>query len=110
MSVKTSTWAKGRSIAAVCHDSDGAVRLSEIRAAASVPELRDPEEDAVSPRARLPQTDGVLHLTDGGIETVLIHQQGIDLPAFAAFPLVDDEHGRAALRAYFAPYLALAAE
>ena len=48
----------------------------------------------MSPRAHLPQTEGGLFLTDGGIETVLIYQQGIDLPAFAAFPLVDDDGGR----------------
>ena len=64
----------------------------------------------MSPRARLPQTDGGVYLTDGGIETVLIHQQGIELPAFAAFPLADDEPGREVLREYFAPYLALARE
>ena len=62
----------------------------------------------MSPRAHLPQTEGGLFLTDGGIETVLIHQQGIDLPAFAAFPLVDDERGREALRDYFEPFLTLA--
>src|SRR5881227_1016337 len=60
--------------------------------------------------AHLPQTGGGLYLTDGGIETVLIYQQGIELPAFAAFPLVDDERGRQALRAYFEPFLGLAAE
>ena len=62
----------------------------------------------MTPRARLPQPDGGLFLTDGGIETVLIYQQGIDLPAFAAFPLVDDERGCEALRGYFAPFLTLA--
>jgi len=62
----------------------------------------------MSPRDRLPQTQGGTFLTDGGIETVLIFHQGIDLPAFAAFPLVDDEQGRAALRGYFEPYLELA--
>ncbi len=62
----------------------------------------------MSPRNRLPQTEGGTFLTDGGIETVLIFHQGIDLPAFAAFPLVDDEQGREALRGYFEPYLELA--
>ncbi len=33
---------------------------------------------------------------------------GIDLPDFAAFPLLDTDEGRAALRAYYEPYLALA--
>ena len=62
----------------------------------------------MSPRDRLPQTEGGTFLTDGGIETVLIFHEGIDLPAFAAFPLVDHEHGREALRGYFEPYLELA--
>ncbi len=59
----------------------------------------------------LPQlADDALLLTDGGLETSLIFHQGLDLPCFAAFTLLDDEAGRAALRAYYAPYLALAAE
>jgi S-methylmethionine-dependent homocysteine/selenocysteine methylase len=45
-------------------------------------------------------------LTDGGLETVLVFEEGFDLPCFAAFPLVEDEHGRAALRRYFEPFLA----
>ena len=49
-----------------------------------------------------------LVITDGGLETTLIFQNGIDLPAFAAFPLLDRADGRAALRRYFAPYFALA--
>ena len=44
--------------------------------------------------------DDVL-LTDGGLETVLVFHEGIDLPAFAAFPLLDEEAGRRALRRYF---------
>ena len=50
-----------------------------------------------------------LYLTDGGIETVLIFQEGLDLPLFAAFTLLGDEAGTEALRRYYAPYLALAA-
>jgi len=57
---------------------------------------------------QLPQLDGGLFLTDGGIETTLIFHRGIDLPLFAAFPLLDDERGTAALRRYYQPYLALA--
>jgi homocysteine S-methyltransferase len=49
-------------------------------------------------------------LTDGGLETSLIFHQGVDLPDFAAFPLVQSDEGRAALRAYWEPYLALAGE
>ena len=57
----------------------------------------------------LPQlTDDDLYLTDGGLETTLIFLQGIDLPDFAAFPQLDSEDGRAALRRYYTPYLDLA--
>ena len=37
----------------------------------------------------LPQLDGGLFLTDGGIETTLIFHEGLDLPEFAAFDLLD---------------------
>jgi homocysteine S-methyltransferase len=59
---------------------------------------------------RLPQLDGDLFLTDGGIETTLIFHQGLDLPLFAAFVLLDDEEGTEALRRYYEPYLELARE
>jgi homocysteine S-methyltransferase len=59
--------------------------------------------------ARLPQQDGGWFLTDGGIETVLIFQDGIALPEFSAFVLLESDHGRAALRRYFRRYLELAA-
>ena len=47
-------------------------------------------------------------VTDGGMETVLTFHEGFDLPCFASFPLLDDERGRAALRRYFTPFLAIA--
>jgi len=47
-------------------------------------------------------------LTDGGLETDLIFNRGIDLPAFAAFPLVDTDGGRAVLRDYFHAYVDIA--
>jgi S-methylmethionine-dependent homocysteine/selenocysteine methylase len=59
-------------------------------------------------RNHLPQLDGDLFLTDGGIETVLIFHEGLDLPAFAAFDLLKTEEGTEQLRAYYAPYVALA--
>ncbi|WP_223861566.1 hypothetical protein [Geminicoccus harenae] len=64
------------------------------------------------PRYRhdLPQLGGDLFLTDGGLETTLIFQEGMDLPLFASFPLVADERGRQALRRYFLPYLQIAQE
>jgi homocysteine S-methyltransferase len=48
------------------------------------------------------------YVTDGGLETSLIFGDGIDLPDFAAFPLLDTETGRAALARYYTPYLDLA--
>jgi S-methylmethionine-dependent homocysteine/selenocysteine methylase len=62
----------------------------------------------VQPRGQLPQLQGDLFLTDGGIETVLIFQRGLALPEFAAFPLLENEAGTAALRNYYRPYLQLA--
>ena len=59
-------------------------------------------------RHRLPQLDGRLFLTDGGLETTLIFHEGWDLPIFQAFTLLESERGRAALRAYFDRYLPLA--
>ena len=61
-------------------------------------------------RAHLPQLDGGLFLTDGGIETTLIFHEGLDLPLFAAFDLLKDEEGTRALRAYYEPYAELARE
>ncbi|WP_207514729.1 homocysteine S-methyltransferase family protein [Longitalea luteola] len=49
-----------------------------------------------------------LYLTDGGLETTLIFNQGIPLNSFAAFELLTDEKGRQALATYYQPYLALA--
>ncbi len=48
------------------------------------------------------------YVTDAGIETVLIYEEGFELPAFAAFPLLTNEEGTDALRRYYARYLALA--
>ena len=46
-------------------------------------------------------------VTDGGLETDLLFHRGIDLPEFAAFPLVEDERAQV-LRAYYADYVAVA--
>lgn len=59
-------------------------------------------------RRRLPQLDGGLFLTDGGLETTLIFHEGFDLPMFEAFVLLESERGRAALRAYFDRYAPMA--
>lgn len=57
---------------------------------------------------QLPQLDADRFLTDGGIETTLIFDDGFDLPDFAAFPLLDGAGGRAALFRYFESYLDIA--
>jgi S-methylmethionine-dependent homocysteine/selenocysteine methylase len=51
-----------------------------------------------------------LTLTDGGLETTLVFHEGIELPEFAAFPLLDSTTGRDVLRRYFAPFFALAVQ
>jgi S-methylmethionine-dependent homocysteine/selenocysteine methylase len=64
----------------------------------------------MSHHASLPQLEGDLFLTDGGIETSLIFHQGLDLPEFAAFVLLDNEEGLDELRRYYEPYVSLARE
>jgi S-methylmethionine-dependent homocysteine/selenocysteine methylase len=59
-------------------------------------------------RDRLPQLDGGLWLTDGGIETTLVFHDGLELPDFAAFVLLRSADGDAALRKYFRSYVAIA--
>src|ERR671915_311811 len=74
---------------------------------------RASECDLVTPmtyRHQLPQLGGGLFLPDGGVETVLIFHEGLDLPLFAAFPQLADEQGTERLRSYYAPYVALARE
>ncbi|MCD6040433.1 MAG: homocysteine S-methyltransferase [Burkholderiales bacterium] len=59
-------------------------------------------------RASLPQLEGKLFLTDGGIETSLIFNEGLELPDFAAFDLLRRPGGEAALHNYFRAYARLA--
>jgi homocysteine S-methyltransferase len=49
-----------------------------------------------------------MRITDGGMETTLIFKQGLDLPHFAAFVLLDDPEGVEALRAYYGSYIEIA--
>ena len=49
-------------------------------------------------------------LTDAGLETVLVFEEGLDLPQFAAFPLLDSDAGRIVLRRYYDPFLRLACD
>ena len=52
-------------------------------------------------RNRLPQLNGGLFLSDAGIETTLIFEDGFELPYFAAFHLLQDQAGTEGLRGYF---------
>lgn len=48
------------------------------------------------------------YLTDGGLETDLIFHHGVELPEFAAFPLLDSDDGLSRLEAYYDGYAAIA--
>ena len=53
----------------------------------------------IDDRPPLPQLEHRPFLTDSGLETTLIFIDGIDLPEFAAFPLLETSDGRRRLRA-----------
>ncbi len=64
--------------------------------------------DRAKYRDCLPQLSGTPFLTDGGVETTPIFQNGFDLPHFAAFHLLRDARGRDALTRYHERYIAVA--
>lgn len=57
---------------------------------------------------KLPQLDGRVFLSEGGLETDLIFHHDIDLPDFASFPLLESPSGRATLHCYFQAVVDLA--
>jgi homocysteine S-methyltransferase len=59
-------------------------------------------------RKSLPQLADRIFLTDGGLETTLIFQDGLDLPYFASFPLIDTKEGRRQLESYYESYVDIA--
>jgi S-methylmethionine-dependent homocysteine/selenocysteine methylase len=59
-------------------------------------------------RKHLPQMKDRLFVTDGGLETTLIFHEGLSLPCFASFELLQDEAGWATLHRYFAAYAEIA--
>lgn len=61
-------------------------------------------------RDHLPQLDGGLFLTDGGLETTLIFHDGLDLPCFASFALLREQSGRDLMRDYYDRYAKIAGE
>jgi S-methylmethionine-dependent homocysteine/selenocysteine methylase len=56
-------------------------------------------------RDHLPQLDGRLFMTDGGMETDMVFNHGIELPEFASFVMLKDEDGRVKLERYFDNYV-----
>jgi homocysteine S-methyltransferase len=59
-------------------------------------------------RSALPQLSGEVFVTDSGLETDLIFSEGFELPEFAAFVLLDDPAGVAALTGYFRRHVDIA--
>jgi len=60
-------------------------------------------------RTALPQLEpDRVFLTDGGLETDLVFNHGVDLPLFAACDLLRSEEGRRMLRRYFDEYAEIA--
>ena len=55
-------------------------------------------------RDNLPQLGDGPFITDGGLETTLIYHEGLDLPHFAAFVLLDRPEHEAVIDRYFARY------
>ncbi len=54
---------------------------------------------------QLPQLKGQMFVTDGGIETHLIFNEGHDVPDMGVYVLNMSEAGREAMRAYYRAYI-----
>ena len=59
-------------------------------------------------RGRLPLNSGQIFLTDSGMETTLIFHDGLDLPCFASFTLLQSQDGTARVRDYYARHAKIA--
>ncbi len=59
-------------------------------------------------RQRLPQLHGVQCITDGGMETDLSFNRGIELPEFASYVLLRTREGRDVLLDYYRRYVQIA--
>ncbi len=53
----------------------------------------------------LTQIEEKVFLTDGGLETVMIFHEGLELPCFAAFDLLKDDDGTNTLHKYYRPFI-----
>lgn len=84
----------------------GSEEFAGLRGVRSAPEVK-----AMSRyRSELPQLSGGFFLADGGIETDLIFNHGIEIREFAAHTLLSEANGRKAVADYFRPFLTLAGE
>jgi S-methylmethionine-dependent homocysteine/selenocysteine methylase len=59
-------------------------------------------------RNQLSQLSNTFFITDGGLETTLIFQEGVELPEFAAFHVLKDEAGCEWMRSYFHTFINIA--
>ncbi|MEY2471459.1 MAG: hypothetical protein QOK28_788 [Actinomycetota bacterium] len=59
-------------------------------------------------RTPLPSTETIV-VTDAGLETWLLFDRGIELPAFAAYPLAATDEGKKVLTEYYGYYMDIAA-
>lgn len=59
-------------------------------------------------RNNLPQTGSDIFLTDGGLETCLVFQDGLELPEFAAFDLLKTKEGAQRIDRYLDKYTQIA--
>jgi homocysteine S-methyltransferase len=70
------------------------------------------KEETAMPKYRssLPQIANGKFLHYVGMETDLIFNQGVDLPGFASYPLLETEEGRSTLRRYYDAFINTARE
>lgn len=61
-------------------------------------------------RNNLPNGKDRLFLIDSGMETTFVFTDGIDLPAFAAYPLIAEARGRQRIRDYYRQHARIAAD
>jgi homocysteine S-methyltransferase len=61
-------------------------------------------------RHDLPQLNGGIFIADGGVTAALVFQEGLDLPHFASFVLLEDPKGLLRYRAVLENYLKIARE
>jgi homocysteine S-methyltransferase len=66
------------------------------------------EKSMAKYRTSLPQLRGATFLTDGGIETNMIFNEGVDAPHGGVFVMIDSAEGRDKLRHYYRQYLPIA--